>query len=213
VTVQSGAAQQRRSLAPGETATLELIAELGPERSLTVAGEQAFGGMLELRALTAERVYGVNLLPNGSFESASDGVPVGWSRATISNGAWADLAVVEDGPDGRRALKLTCTAAGGDFGAMLTWPGMTPSETDRRFRISLRVKTGPGAVAGLQVTSADWSFWKNTERLSTGGQWQLAESEIVLPAGENLRNVRLHCRAAEVGAVLLVDDVRLVEVP
>ncbi len=79
--------------------------------------------------------------------------------------------------------------------------------------MSLRVKTSPGDAAGLQVTSADWSFWKNTDRLSTSGAWQLAETEFVLPAGENLTHLRLHCRAGQVGAVLVVDDVQLVELP
>jgi len=211
VTVAAGAAQARQVVVAGRSGTVELVAELGPQRWLTVAGEQALGGRFDLQFLTAARVFGVNLLPHASFEEVADGAPVGWRRATITNNAWADLTSVEDGPAGKRCLQMTCTAAGGDFGAMLDWPGLTPSDHDRRFRISLRVKTNAGDVAGLQVTNADWSFWKNTERLSTNGAWQLAEAEFVLPAGENLTHVRLHCRAAQVGAVLRVDDVALVE--
>ncbi len=42
VTIATGAAQQRSLIAAGQSARLELVAELGPQRMLSVAGEQAW---------------------------------------------------------------------------------------------------------------------------------------------------------------------------
>jgi len=119
-----------------------------------------------------------------------------------------------NGRNGGRCLKVTCTAAtGGDFGAMLAWPGITPSKVDRKFQMSCWVKTGATSVAGLQVASADWRWYKNTERLKNRADWTETSLEFVLPAGQDLTHVRLHMCAEKIGSELLVDDVSLIELP
>ncbi len=68
-------------------------------------------------------------------------------------------------------------------------------------------------MAGLQVASRSWRWWKNTPRLGDRAEWAEAALELVLPAGENLTHVRLHTNAKQTGAELFVDDVSLVELP
>jgi hypothetical protein len=188
-------------------------ANLGGGQELTITAEECFGGQLVVESTSVNRVFGVNLLPDPSFDDAQDGVPVGWRAGTISQNAQAEIVSTDGGHGGGKCLKVTCTdATGGDFGAMLTWPGIAPSDADRRFRMSCWVKTDATSVAGLQVTSQDWKWWKNTERLREAREWTETAFEFVLPAGENLTNVRLHMNAQKTGAELYVDDVSLVEV-
>jgi len=138
--------------------------------------------------------------------------PVGWREASITKRAKDRLDAVPGGRTGKWCLKVTCTqATGGDFGAMLAWPGIEPSEVERKFRMSCWVKTDARSVAGLQVTSRNWRWWKNTARLRDCGDWTETSLDFVLPAGENLTHVRLHMNATETGAELFVDDVSLVE--
>jgi hypothetical protein len=216
VVVAAGSASLRQTLAPGQKETKVVLpaANLGGGQELTVTADEAIGGQLLLSQAAVQRAYGVNLLPNGSFEEVADGVPVGWRATTITQNAQAALASAEGGRNGGKCLKITCTeATGGDFGAILNWPGITLSEEDRRFRMACWVKTDATSVAGLQVTSADWTWWKNTERLKDRPDWAEAALEFILPAGQNLTHVRLHANAAKSGAELFVDDVSLVEVP
>jgi len=215
VALIAGAASVRRVLARGaQDVDLTLPAvSLGGDTKLLVTADEAFGGHLRVRRAAAERVYGVNLLPNESLSDAPDGVPAGWRAATISQNAQAEIASADGGRNGGKCLKVTCTdATGGDFGTVLAWPGIPPSGADRTFRMSCWVKTDATSVAGLQVTSQDWGWWKNTDRLRDAKEWTETALEFTLPAGENLTNVRLHMNAQKTGAALFVDDVRLVEV-
>jgi hypothetical protein len=216
VVLATGSASVRQVLSPGVTGVkLKLpVANLGDGRDVTLAAEEALGGRLTVARASARRAYGINLLPHGAFEEVADGAPLAWQAATISKDAQAAIATAEGGRGGGRCLKVTCTeATGGDFGAVLAWPGIAPSDVDRTFRMSCWVKTDAASDAGLQVTSADWSWWKNTERLRDRKEWTETALEFVLPAGQDLTHVRLHMHAVRAGAELLVDDVALVELP
>jgi len=214
VSLRVGSESVRRTLEAGEgEAALTLAAAcIGQDRAVTVSADESLGGQLVIRRATAQRAYGVNLLPNGSFEDVAGDRPVGWREASITKRAKDRLDAVPGGRTGKWCLKVTCTqATGGDFGAMLAWPGIEPSEVERKFRMSCWVKTDARSVAGLQVTSRNWRWWKNTARLRDCGDWTETSLDFVLPAGENLTHVRLHMNATETGAELFVDDVSLVE--
>ena len=214
VTIKTGGSVLGQTLAPGQReADLVLPAvSLGGGRSLEVSANCSLGGRLVLHRADVKRAYGVNLLPNGSFEERADGVPVGWRAVTITRDAQAAIASAEGGRQGGRCLKVTCTdATGGDFGGMLDWPRIPPSEIDRTFRMSCWVKTDATSVAGLQVTSSDWQWNKNTKRLGNCEDWRETALEFVLPSGQDLTHVRLQMNAERTGAELFVDDVSLVE--
>jgi len=169
------------------------------------------GTMYYLRTRKGETL---RLLPNASFEQADSGQPAGWRACTITKQAMCVISSAPGGHSGERCLKVTCIdATGGDFGAMLSWPGVAPSDVERKFRMSCWVKTDATSVAGLQVTSANWRWWKNTARLRDRADWTETALEFVLPAGENITHVRLHMNAKKTGAELYVDDVSLVELP
>ena len=216
VVVSVGAASVRRVLGPRQQdAEIVLLpAGLGRGQELVIMADEAFGGRLSIRAASARRVYGVNLLPHGSFEEVARNKPVGWRAGTITKQAKCAICRAPGGRLGDRCLKVTCIdATGGDFGAMLSWPGVAASEVDRKFRMGCWVKTDATSVAGLQVTSANWRWWKNTARLRDRKDWTETAIEFVLPAGENIAHVRLHMSAKQTGAELFVDDVQLVELP
>ena len=216
VVVSVGATSVRRVLEPRQQdAEIRLSpVGLGRGQELVIMADEAFGGRLSIRAASARRVYGVNLLPHGSFEEGARNKPVGWRAGTITKKAKCAICCAPGGRSGDRCLKVTCIdATGGDFGAMLSWPGVAASAIDRKFRMSCWVKTDATSVAGLQVTSADWRWWKNTARLRDRKDWTETAIEFVLPAGENIAHVRLHMSAKQTGAELFVDDVQLVEVP
>lgn len=188
---------------------------LGDELGFILVGAEARGGKLAVRHLECRRIRGVNLLPHASFEApAPSGDPAGWKPASITNGANCQLRTVEGGRGGGRCLEVTCSkATGGDFGAMLSWAGLPPSSVARRFRMSCWVKTDNASRAGLQVTSRNWKWWKNTERLNDRATWSEAALELVLPAETDLTHVRLHMNSTRLGAKLYVDDIELVELP
>ena len=216
VVVSAGSVSVRRVLEPKQQhAKLVLpLAGLGSGRELVVMADEAFGGQLVIRHASAQRAYGVNLLPNGSFEETARGKPVGWRAASISKNARALIASAPGGRTGERCIKVTCTnATDGTFGANVSWPGVAPSEVERKFRMSCWVKTDAASVAGLQIASADWQWYKNTARLKDRKDWTETALEFVLPAGENITRARLHMNAKRTGAELFVDDVSLVELP
>ncbi len=212
--VSAGATAFRRVLAPGargETIALGPL-PLGEGCPLRILADEALGGRLRLREASASRAYGVNLLPNPSFEEVSAGSPAGWRAATITKQAQCRIESARGGRTGERCLKVVCTdATGGDFGAMLSWPGIPAADVERKFRMSCWVKTDPTSVAGLQVTSSNWRWWKNTPRLPNRREWTETALEFTLPAGVDLTHVRLHMSAKKTGAVIYVDDVSLME--
>ncbi|MBI3920710.1 MAG: hypothetical protein HY318_04765 [Armatimonadetes bacterium] len=214
ITLAAGALSVRQVLAPHQKNVKVSLpaANLGGEQTVAVTADEAFGGQLVLKQASATRVFNLNLIPNGSFEEVTDGMPVGWSPASITKNARSSLSSGEGGRNGGKCLKVTCTdATGGDFGAILQWPGIKPSDVERKFRMSCWVKTDTTSVAGLQITSGDWSWWKNTERLKDRKDWTETSLEFVLPAGQDITHVRLHMNAEKTGAELLVDEVSLVE--
>jgi hypothetical protein len=79
--------------------------------------------------------------------------------------------------------------------------------------VSCWVRTDADSVAGLQVTSENWQWWKNTERLRGKAEWAETALEFVLPADTDLSHVRLHMCTSKTGAELFADDVSLVELP
>ncbi|NOZ23529.1 MAG: DUF4962 domain-containing protein [Planctomycetes bacterium] len=214
VSLTAGPSTVQQTLAPmQQEARLVLPAvNLGGGKELVVAADEATGGQVAVRQATVRRAYGVNLLPNGSFEQVEDGKPVDWRAVSITKKAQARIESRPGGRNGGRCAKVTCTeATGGTFGAMLTWPGVQPSEIDRMFRMSCWVKTDATSAAGLQVTSADWKWYKITKKLKGQADWAETSLEFVLPAGENITHARLHMDAEKTGAELFVDDVSLVE--
>jgi len=123
---------------------------LGSGRELVIMADEAFGGQLIIQHASARRAYGVNLLPNGSFEETAHGKPVGWRAVSISKGARAKIASEPGGRTGKWCVKVTCTkATDSDLGAIVAWPGVAPSEVDRKFRMSCWVDPhfSPGVAA------------------------------------------------------------------
>ena len=214
LTLAAGGTETRWALEPGAE-WQELTAQLvelasGGRMSLTVDG--SLGGTCEVEGLRARRVYGRDLLVNGGYEEAdANGKPRSWQAGSITNGATCEAESVDGGRDGGACLKITCTKAGGDFGVSARWPGVAPVDHDRRFRFGLWVKNGPDSDVGIQVTDQTWHFFKNTERLTGCAEWTESVAEFVLPAGEDLTNVRLHMRAETEGAVMYADDAHLIE--
>ncbi len=181
--------------------------------ALTGPGAAAVRGVRGM----ARRIWGRNLLPNASFETVVDGRPAGWRPTTITRGAQCRIAAEKPGPGGPDGIAVECTAAtGGDFGVILDWPGVLPVPYARRFRLACRVRTDPHdpkAKAGVQATSADWTFCRTTRRIRAPHKWTETALEFELPAGVDLAHLRLHMTASKVGAVLRVDRVALTELP
>ena len=215
VVLQAGAEALRRVLAPGVGATSVVLplAQLQPSAGLHVSGDESRGGRLVVADVACVRVSGVDLLPHGSFEEpGAAGTPLGWRPGSITREAKVSIKRAPGGHTGAYCLEAICEdATGGDFGAMLTWPGVRPQDFERRFRMGCWVRTDAESRAGLQVTSRNWRWWKNTERLAGKSEWTEAALEFVLPPGENITHVRLHMTSATTGAKLYVDDVSLVE--
>jgi hypothetical protein len=179
---------------------------------IAIMFDGATGGACEIEQVTARRVYNHNLLPNSSFEEVGgDGVPASWRPGTITNGAKCTLASAPEGRTGDRCLQITCTKAGGDFGATLRWPGVAPVDFDRRFRVGVWVRNGTDSRVGIQVTNRTWKFHQTTGKPSGCAEWTETASEFVLPAGEDLSNLRLHMSADAGGAVMFADDAFLIE--
>lgn len=215
VSLAGGGRTVRRALSPGEATELVLApVALGPAALLELNLDSARGGQVAVGEATVERVYGVNLLPNGSFEELAGEAPAQVRAGTISGGAECVIAATGGGRTGERCLQVTCTkATGGDFGAWFIWPGVPPSERPRRFRAGCWVKTDAHSVAGIQVCSRDWQWWKNSPRLRGATEWTESVVEFELPPGVDLTHARLHLSAEREGAVLWIDDVSLVELP
>lgn len=217
VTVRSGrAALAQATVLPGQDKSLRVAAaDLADARELTVAADEAAGGKLAKLEVSVRRVYGVNLIPDPGLEEAGAGQPTAWQATSISDNARCALAVVPGGRNGGYCLKVTCTEAtpNGTFGGFLQWPGIGPSPTERRFRMSCWVRTEADSVAGLQVTSRNWQWWQNTERLRGKADWTETALEFILPANTDLSHVRLHMASTRTGAELFADDVSLVELP
>ncbi|NOY82919.1 MAG: DUF4962 domain-containing protein [Kiritimatiellaeota bacterium] len=214
VLLRAGTATAVADLAAGEERTLVLPACSLDFRTPVTVTRAAAGGTLEVVSAFARRVRGVNLLSNPSFEEVADGAPEGWRASTITGNAECRIEIAPGGASGRRCIKVICTAAtGGDFGAVLRWPGVRPAPYDRRFRLSCRVRTDPDAVAGIQVTSRDWVFCQTTRKIGSPDKWTETAREFILPAGEDLTNVRLHMSTKRTGAVLYADEARLTELP
>ena len=215
VTVRAGPETLRRVLSGHSgVATVTLpLAQLQPGVEISVSGDESRGGRLAVADVVCTRIYGVDLLPHGSFDELGTGdAPLGWKPGSITHQAKVSIRRVSGGRDGTHCLEATCEAAtGGDFGATLAWPGVRPQDFERRFRMSCWVRTDAQSRAGLQVTSRNWRWWKNTERLVGESEWAETALEFALPAGENLTNVRLHMTSATTGARLYVDNVSLVE--
>ncbi len=202
-------------LAAGEERTLVLPAcSLDFQTPVIVSRDVAAGGELRLLSALAQRMRGVNLLSNSSFEQVADGAPTDWRATAITGNAQCRIETAPGGTSGKHCVKVVCTdATGGDFGAVLRWPGVRPASYPRRFRLSCRVRTDPDAVAGIQVTSRDWVFCRTTRKISSPGKWTETACEFILPAGQDLTHVRLHMSTRRTGAVLYADDARLTELP
>jgi hypothetical protein len=216
VSVSSGSLPFAQAVIPArQTQTLVVpAADLAEGRDLAVVADEAVGGQLLRLEATARRVYGVNLLPDPGFDQVKDGGPAHWQATSISASAQCTLAIVPGGRNGGTCIKVTCTeATGGTFGGILQWTGVAPAKVDRRFRMSCWVRSAPDSVAGLQVTSGGWQWWRNTERLRDQADWAETALEFVLPANTDLSNVRLHMCASKTGTELFADDVCLVELP
>ncbi|HJN14984.1 MAG TPA: DUF4962 domain-containing protein, partial [Armatimonadota bacterium] len=172
------------------------------------------GGNCEVESVTVRRAYGRNLLPNASFEDISpSGAVLGWRAGTITNDAQSTLESAEDGRDGSRCARITCTKAGGDFGAYVGWPGVSPVDYDRRFRVGVWVRNDAESSVGIQITDVSWQFHQTTNKIADNAEWTETSREFTLPAGEDLTNLRLHMHAEREGAVMRVDDAYLVELP
>ncbi|MCD6361782.1 MAG: heparinase II/III family protein [Armatimonadetes bacterium] len=195
----------------------ELITDpigLGTGSTIAVTLDGSTGGSWKLKEVLARRVYGRNLLPNPGFEDAlADGTPALWRPGTITHGARCAIEVAPGGHSGERCLRVTCTEAGGDFGATLNWPGVPAVDYDRRFRIGVWVRNGGDSRVGIQVTNSDWTFHQTTGKPSDCTEWTETSSEFTLPAGENLAHLRLHMSADAEGAVMFADDAYLIELP
>ncbi len=182
--------------------------------TVTVTVDGSLGGACEVAWVRAQRVYERSLLPNPSFaEAEPDGAPRLWTPGTITNDARCTAEAFSRGRTDDRCLKITCTKAGGDFGANLRWPGVAPVTYERRFRLGVWVRNGPDSTVGVQVTDRTWKFHQTTNRISDCGEWTESASAFTLPAGEDLTHLRLHMRAEREGVVMYADDVTLVEIP
>jgi hypothetical protein len=217
VSVSSGSMPFAQAVVPprAEQTLVVPAADLAAGRDLAVAADEAGGGQLVKLEAAVRRVYGVNLIPDPGLEEAKAGRPVSWQATSISDGARCTLAVAPGGRNGGHCVKVTCTEApaAATFGGILQWPGITPVPVARRFRMSCWVRTDADSVAGLQVTSGNWQWWKNTERLRDKAEWTEAALDVVLPANTDLTHVRLHMATSRTGAELFVDDISLVELP
>ncbi|NLF17172.1 MAG: hypothetical protein GX595_07935, partial [Lentisphaerae bacterium] len=205
-----------RVLPGGAEETLHLPAvDLAGGAELVVTADESGAGRLGRLDATARPVTGVNLLPTALLENPANPATRTWQATSISGSARGEVAVLPDGREGRPCLKVTCIDPGtnGTFGAILRWPGLQPARRDRHFRMSCWVRTPPDAVAGLQVTSRDWSWWKNTERLGDRPAWTETALEFTLPAGTDLTHVRLHMTSQRPGAELFAADMALIELP
>ncbi len=202
-----------RQVVPGGQRGVALtvpVAAYGAGRPVTLVADESLSGRLVLSAATARRAYGVNLLPNASFEEGA----AGWRAGTIDRGAECTITAVRGGRTGASCLEVTCTkATGGDFGAYLTWPGVPATDVDRRFRLACWVRADAASEAAVQVCSANWQFWQNTPRRGNRADWTESAVEFVLPKGVDLTHLRLHMTAKQVDAKLTVDEVSLVELP
>ncbi|MBI2301863.1 MAG: DUF4962 domain-containing protein [Armatimonadetes bacterium] len=209
-----GAARARAVFAPDQPAELAIpAASLAGVAAIRLGIDHGSGGDLAVSSLVLRRVFGVNLLPNGSFEELAGGAPEGWTAGSITNNASCSIESAPGGRTGERCVKVTCTRAGGDYGVYLNWPGVPPADVARKFRLSCWVKSGADAEAAIQVTSREWTFWKNTPRLRNRAEWHESSAEFELPPGTDLTHLRLHLHADQVGAELFVDDASLVELP
>lgn len=180
--------------------------------ALTVDG--SLGGACEVQSVRARRVYGRNLVPNPSFtETEADGSPRLWTPGTITNGALCAIETASPGRTDADCLKITCTRAGGEFGANLHWVGVAPAAYDRQFRLGVWVRNGADSEVGVQVTDRTWKFHQTTERISGCEEWTESASTFTLPTGEDLTHLRLHMRAATEDVIMYADDVTLVELP
>jgi hypothetical protein len=215
VSVSSGStAFLQATIPPGQEQALTIAAaDFAEGRELAVAADEAAGGQLSKIEASARRVYGLNLIPDPGLEEAGAGKPTCWLATSISDNARCTLAIVPGGRNGGHCAKITCTEAtpNGTFGGFLQWPGIAPAKADRRFRMSCWVRTDADSVAGLQVTSRNWQWWKNTERLRDKADWTETALDFVLPAGTDLSHVRLHMATTKTDAELFADDISLVE--
>ncbi|OGV73462.1 MAG: hypothetical protein A3K19_28740 [Lentisphaerae bacterium RIFOXYB12_FULL_65_16] len=200
---------------PGQEQVLTAPAvDFSAARVLAVAANEATGGQLSKLDASAKRVFGVNLIPDPSFDSAVDGMPPRWQATSITQNARCTLAVVPGGRNGGQCLKVTCTdATGGTFGGILAWPGIAPTKVDRKFRMGCWVRTDADSVAGLQVTRANWQWWRDTERLRDKAEWTETALEFILPADTDITHVRIHMQTSRTDAELFADDTSLVELP
>ena len=217
VSVSSGSQPLAQAVVPprAEQTLLVAAADLASGRELAVAAAEAAGGQWVKLEAAVRRVYGVNLIPDPGLEEAALGRPLRWQAATVSDQARCTLAVVPGGRGGGACIKVTCTeaTAAGTFGGILQWPGIAPAPVERRFRMGCWVRTDADSVAGLQVTSGNWQWWQNTERLRDRAEWTETALEFVLPANTDATHVRLHMATSKVGAELFADDLSLVELP
>lgn len=155
----------------------------------------------------------INLVDNGDMEleADGDGLPDGYRAGSITNGAMCELGGAGDAHSGTRCLKVVCTQPGGDYAGNLRFQTVWPVSRERRFKVTLCVKTDDDATATIQLTSQNWKWWTNSPRVAKAADWTQVEHTFVLPADENITHARLHMRATKPGATLYVDDIELKE--
>ncbi|MHC4403916.1 MAG: carbohydrate binding domain-containing protein [Planctomycetota bacterium] len=104
--------------------------------------------------LSTPAVAEVNLVRNGSFEVADDGVPDGW-QASGDQHVTQDLAI-DRGRDGNRCARLRCTrftAVSPSSHVMLCQMGV-PVERGKSYRVTFRARGEAIAGDGPATSSA-----------------------------------------------------------
>jgi len=159
-----------------------------------------------------------DLVPNGSFETDSDGdgVPDSWVRSTVYSGGTVTVET-SDGSHGAKSVKFLSTGSGGGVYISDAFIPVTPA---RDYRMSFQLRSSVVDVRNLvevyYYTGAEVYISAQTiydESAANPLVWTLKEADLVVPATAKFCKIQItgcHSSDATPGHVF-IDDVSLVE--